>query len=300
MHEDRTALKDAISAVAAQMGIMEAAVEKDYYITLVLRLLSKKIPYIVFKGGTSLSKCYNAIRRFSEDIDITIGRSISQSERKNVKEAIKETASELGMTIINLDDTRSKRDYNQYRIAYDSVLTIQSEAVKPVVVLETSYVEISFPTVEMAVTNYIGEMMQPYASDIVIEFALDPFTMKVQSIERTLIDKVFALCDYYLSGKVEKHSRHIYDVYKLLNIVNQDENFMDLVAQVRKAREGAPICLSAKNEVNVNEILHAIVDGAAYKHDYETLTALLLDEKIPYDVAIQAVKTIADNWKFEE
>ena len=47
-------------------------IEKDYYVTMLLKLLSDKIPYIVFKGGTSLSKCYKVIKRFSEDIDITI------------------------------------------------------------------------------------------------------------------------------------------------------------------------------------------------------------------------------------
>ena len=53
------------------------------------------------------------------------------------------------------------------------------------------------------------------------------FEMKVQGIDRTLADKVFAVCDYYLQGKVAKHSRHLYDIYKLLPLVPQDENFRD-------------------------------------------------------------------------
>ena len=58
------------------------------------------------------------------------------------------------------------------------------------------------------------------------------FEMKVQGIDRTLADKVFAVCDYYLQGKVAKHARHLYDIYKLLPLVPQDENFRELVKEV--------------------------------------------------------------------
>ena len=58
------------------------------------------------------------------------------------------------------------------------------------------------------------------------------FEMKVQGIDRTLADKVFAVSDYYLQGKVAKHSRHLYDIYKLLPLVPQDENFRELVKEV--------------------------------------------------------------------
>ena len=51
--------------------------QKDYYVTVLLKLLAEKIPFIVFKGGTSLSKCHKVIRRFSEDIDLTIDVSLS-------------------------------------------------------------------------------------------------------------------------------------------------------------------------------------------------------------------------------
>ena len=50
----------------------QAIIEKDYYVTLVLRELAKQVPNLLFKGGTSLSKCYKIIDRFSEDIDITL------------------------------------------------------------------------------------------------------------------------------------------------------------------------------------------------------------------------------------
>ena len=77
---------------------MPQIIEKDYYVTMLLRVLAEKIPYIVFKGGTSLSKCHKVIKRFSEDIDITIDTLLSQGQKKRFKQVIVETAEELGLT----------------------------------------------------------------------------------------------------------------------------------------------------------------------------------------------------------
>ena len=91
--------KEAVDIAGYQYGIMAQAIEKDYYVTMILRLLSQEMPFIVFKGGTSLSKCHNVIKRFSEDIDISIDTSISQGQKKKLKQAIVSIADELGMKI---------------------------------------------------------------------------------------------------------------------------------------------------------------------------------------------------------
>ena len=127
LHSDREQFRDAIDLAYEQTGVMVQAIEKDYYVTMLLRLLAQKMPYIVFKGGTSLSKCHKVIRRFSEDIDITIDTLLSQGQKKKIKQAIVDSAEELGMTIENLDETRSRRDYNRYVIAYDSVIPMASD-----------------------------------------------------------------------------------------------------------------------------------------------------------------------------
>ena len=85
LHNDKETFSQAINLVTNKNGIRSEIVEKDYYVTMILRLLSKRLPFIVFKGGTSLSKCHKAINRFSEDIDITIDTTISQGQKKKVK-----------------------------------------------------------------------------------------------------------------------------------------------------------------------------------------------------------------------
>ena len=71
LHNDPELFREVISATANEMQMTLPIVEKDYYVTMILKILSDKAPECVFKGGTSLSKCHHVIDRFSEDIDIT-------------------------------------------------------------------------------------------------------------------------------------------------------------------------------------------------------------------------------------
>jgi len=68
--------KELFNQISSSTGLPAFAVEKDAWVTLALRMLfaSSLKDHIVFKGGTSLSKCYNLINRLSEDIDIALDR----------------------------------------------------------------------------------------------------------------------------------------------------------------------------------------------------------------------------------
>lgn len=88
LHENKDDFLEAIATVASAKGITSQIVEKDYYVTLLLRLLAENLPFIVFKGGTSLAKCHHVIKRFSEDIDLTIDTKITQGQKAFVKEAL--------------------------------------------------------------------------------------------------------------------------------------------------------------------------------------------------------------------
>ena len=298
LHNNKETFSQAINLVTNKNGIRPDIVEKDYYVTMILRLISERLPFIVFKGGTSLSKCHKAIKRFSEDIDITIDTTISQGQKKKVKESIKEVSTILGLSIPNIAETRSRRDYNRYEIEYNPIDELDDVAVLPTVILETSYTAISFPVSELPVHNYIGDMMVEEAPDYIERYSLSPFTMKVQDISRTLADKVFAICDYYLQNKTEKHSRHLYDIYKLLPHVPQDDSFKKLVKEVRQVRALSPVCSSAKPDVDVVDLLKRIVSENVYKSDYENITENLLEEELNYETVIPALKQIAENGMF--
>ncbi|MEG2673885.1 MAG: nucleotidyl transferase AbiEii/AbiGii toxin family protein, partial [Muribaculaceae bacterium] len=65
-----------IEQLSGKIQLDSASIEKDWWVTMVLKALfsSEYAPYLSFKGGTSLSKCFHLINRFSEDIDIAINR----------------------------------------------------------------------------------------------------------------------------------------------------------------------------------------------------------------------------------
>lgn len=293
LHKDKQLFRESIDVTVYQTGISAPAVEKDYYITMILKYLAEKLDFIVFKGGTSLSKCHKIIKRFSEDIDVTIDTSLSQGKKKKVKETIVEIVKMMGLEIVNLGEVRSRRDYNCYVIAYESVLSSAGEVVQPTVLVETSYIALSFPTQKLSVGNYIGSMMMEEAPEAVEKYGLVPFEMKVQGIDRTLADKVFALCDYYLLDKVKKHSRHIYDIYKLMPLVPINDQYKQLVEEVRVIRKEAALCPSAQDDVDISVLLEEIIEKAVYKGDYENLTVQLLEEKVDYETAVTALKKLA-------
>ena len=72
LHDDRDLFRQIVLLTAEAMGIDSGIIEKDYYVTMFLKSLAAKQPQILFKGGTSLSKCYKLIKRFSEDIDLNM------------------------------------------------------------------------------------------------------------------------------------------------------------------------------------------------------------------------------------
>lgn len=64
LHEDRDLFFDVVNAANEKLSIPMAVIEKDYYVTMILKLLSARNENCVFKGGTSLSKCFHLLDRF--------------------------------------------------------------------------------------------------------------------------------------------------------------------------------------------------------------------------------------------
>ena len=81
--ENRELFRDAILLTSQKLEVSEDIVEKDYYVTLILKKLSSIKYPVVFKGGTSLSKAFQVIDRFSEDIDITFTEHLERQEGRS-------------------------------------------------------------------------------------------------------------------------------------------------------------------------------------------------------------------------
>ena len=258
--------KEIIETVAREIGRTELMVEKDTVQSMFLSELSKAELPFVFKGGTSLSKAYNMIDRFSEDIELII-----------------QIAESLGMTLANPDKIRSRYEYNKYVFKYMSLFVSM-----PVeIIIETSYYQTSYPVEKHEVGSFIGHFCEERGVDLPIPFKAAKVYMNVQSIRRTFVDKVFAICDYRIQNMQDRDSRHLYDICKLAGQLKLDEEMDALVDKVREDRMLSPNNPSAQPNYIIPEMLEEIIESKFYESDYKNVTQKLLYEDIDYDYAVQ-------------
>ena len=293
--EYRNEWKEIIEAVARECKRAELMVEKDTVQSMFLLELSKiNLPF-VFKGGTSLSKAYNLIDRFSEDIDLSMNRKPTQTERKASKEHIVEIAKSLGMELTNPDQIKSRYDYNMHVFSYDSLF---SE--KPMeIIVETSYYQTVYPAEKHEVGSFVGKFCKDNGISLPIPFEAATVIMNVQSLERTFIDKIFAICDYRIQNMQDRDSRHLYDICKLLPVIKMDLKLDELIDTVRKDRMHSKNNPSAQLEYNIPEMLKEIISSRFYEPDYRNVTQKLLYEDISYDYAIEnGIAVVAESEVF--
>lgn len=159
LHNDRELFEQLILRTSESLGIKAEIIEKDYYVTLFLKELVSVSPDIIFKGGTSLSKCYHLIDRFSEDIDLNIETETkpSESRRKHLKSSIVSVIDKLGFTLTNPENVKSRRDYNRYIIDYPSVLG--ASYLKEMLIVETAVYQRAYPTVRKTAGSLIYDYL---------------------------------------------------------------------------------------------------------------------------------------------
>lgn len=295
--ENRELFRDVILLTSQKLEVSEDIVEKDYYVTSILKKLSEIDYPIVFKGGTSLSKAFNVIDRFSEDIDITFTEHLGEARRKKLKyNIIKPIADDLELNIRNFNSVESDKNLNHYDFYYESVVGDRVlNAIPHYVKLETSLMSYAFPTEKRNLENYIFKALGKTENELIAAYDLGTFQMRVQSLNRTLIDKIFAVCDYYLQGKAHRNARHLYDIYKLSKYVRIDKDFLELVGEVRNHRieMGTNIASSAPLEVNIPELVEKICDDDFYKIDYKETTLKLISDNLSYDEVKNHYREIA-------
>ena len=124
--------------------------------------------------------------------------------------------------------------------------------------------------------------------------------MQVQSLERTFIDKVFAVCDYRIQNMMDRDSRHLYDIAKLLPEVEITPELDALIDRVRDDRMKSKNNPSAQLEYNIPDMLKEIISSRFYESDYNNITKKLLYEDVSYNDAIEkGIALVADMDIFE-
>lgn len=275
--------KKIIEVVAAEEHKSVYMIEKDCIQSLFLLELSKSVFPFVFKGGTSLSKGYGLIKRFSEDIDLAMNKKLSEGERKKVKTFIIEKANELGMQLDNGEDVQSRKNYNKYIFMYDSLFS----EVPLEIIIETNFHQNDNLGELQNVSSYVGRFVEKNNIILPVEFAAESVEMIVQSLENTFIEKVFAICDYRIKNKQDRESRHLYDIYKLIPYIKISDELVRDIKSIREQRMLLKTNPSAQLEYNISDILKDIIDSHFYEMDYNDITKKLLYEDVSYDDVVK-------------
>jgi predicted nucleotidyltransferase component of viral defense system len=293
LHHNIDLFDDIAVNASESLNIDLEIIRKDYFVTLFLKEFLKLEPGVIFKGGTSLSKCYKIINRFSEDIDLSFhnnGTPVTANERRDINHHVQSTCEALGFKITNESKIKSRAKLNIFRV--NTGFTNKDHSIRDAIIVETAFQTVPFPVEKKIVSTYLVDYLKENGHDDIVEiYELNEFEIYVQGVTRTLIDKVFAICDYYLDENYDEKSRHIYDLYKLWPLV-KDTITIELIDEVRKNRASVKFCHSAKDGIIASDILQEIVDKGVYESDYSTLASTLLFEDVSYEIAINAIKEI--------
>ena len=258
LHENKKLFQDAVILTAQQKkGLSETVIEKDYWVTVALyTIFTNEIGNeTVFKGGTSLSKCFQLIERFSEDIDLVVFRREGESDNKMNGKLVK-----IGKCVKNIlpeiyvEGKTNKKGMNRTTIhLFDQTFP---EDLKQVnnnkITLEATWLGNVEPYREYMVQSYISEMMYNQNQIELIEsYNMQPFTFKVLAKERTFCEKIMSLVKFSFSEDsivlLNKKVRHIYDIHKLLQNEEINQFFNSLAFEEMLLKVGNDDLISYKN-----------------------------------------------------
>lgn len=226
LDQQQELLVDAIRATSEYYHIAPIYIEKDYWISKILQQLSRSCyaENTVFKGGTSLSKGYGLISRFSEDVDVAVltgGLSGNQ-----IKTLISKVCKEMTQGLPEQDVPELTSKGSRYRKALfnypSSVNAPMYSFVANRVIVEINSFANPYPYEKRQIKSFITSYMEEKGMQSLIEeYDLHPFGLNVLDKRRTLCEKVVSLLRFsFADNPVEGLSskiRHFYDIYFLLN-----------------------------------------------------------------------------------
>ncbi|MHB8280389.1 MAG: nucleotidyl transferase AbiEii/AbiGii toxin family protein [Candidatus Humimicrobiaceae bacterium] len=243
LHEDIDAFRVLLENVHDRTGYRLDVLEKDYYVTLLLRQLAdKQINGLqaYFKGGTALYKALKNIRRFSEDVDLSVdARNCSRTQSdKRLHQATKEydffkRSLEEGFT--NRSEVMAVYTYSP-QMEFDVNDSLQRFGK---IKVEATSFTISEPYAALEITPTIYDAATDKEKQILSEkYKVKPFNVLTMTIERIFIDKLFAAEAYTRNAHIDKRAfdaaKHIYDLCVLADneIINSFINNKELFRKI--------------------------------------------------------------------
>ncbi|MDD3990432.1 MAG: nucleotidyl transferase AbiEii/AbiGii toxin family protein [Bacteroidales bacterium] len=223
LHHNTQLFSQTLRAASQHLKINLGFVEKDYWITLVLKRLSSSrlSDEAVFKGGTSLSKGYRLIDRFSEDVDFAIV-NVPYKTGNEIKTIIHHLEKEITEELIEIQEEGITSKGSRFRKSLFKYPPIQRNDPNNRLIIEINSFANPFPFQKRLVQSMVFDFLdQTNNRSFIKEYQLNPFQINVLNKEQTLLEKMVSLIRFSLdeepvisiSGKI----RHFYDLFYLVN-----------------------------------------------------------------------------------
>lgn len=286
-----------------QENINAQAIEKDWWVTNVLKALSQSscAPALSFKGGTSLSKAWGLIERFSEDVDLALSHryfgieKTNKSQREKLRKLsrkfiVEQLSHELedALTVLGIKDFSaepvtmaqtikgrqtidSDKDPTVLNVKYRSVLSSPLPYILPQVKIEISCLSMEEPVEVKEISSIISRY---YPSQD------DDSHGKISTVvpTRTFLEKVFLLHEEFQRQHPRSHrmSRHLYDIEQLMDTqyglaaLEDQKLYKAIVAHrsIYNAVKGIDYMTHRPSTLNFIPPKHLLDD---WKNDYETM-----------------------------
>lgn len=225
LHKNKTLFDQAVRATAQQKGLPEIYIEKDYWVTLALHQIFN-CPIgneTIFKGGTSLSKCFGLIERFSEDIDLVVLRKENETNNQltNKIKTISQVVSEV-LPEVEIEGITHKRGMNRKTAhSYEKNFQGNYGQIRDVIIVEATWLGSHEPFSEQTIGSYIFEMMVKTGQQkLAEEYDMQPFVVSVLDVKRTLCEKIMSMVRFSYTEQpiadLRSKIRHTYDIHQLL------------------------------------------------------------------------------------
>jgi predicted nucleotidyltransferase component of viral defense system len=296
-----------IEQVAAEQNLPYFAIEKDWWVMQTLAIIFEMdmAEHLLFKGGTSLSKAWHLINRFSEDIDLALSREylgfssslISKSQVKRLRQKsfefvtttfyndLQKAFKEKGFTDVKFDfENLGDGDQDPVSILiYYPAITQYSDYVLPRVKVELGSRSLKDPFSVCQIQSFIGKQFSelPFSDSAIDIPCINP--------ERTFLEKLFLLHEEFQNPqekmRVNRMSRHLYDIVKIYQSEHKKKIYdLALIESIIKHRER----FNGMRGVDYNSLfppnLNPIPPNKlikAWKHDYKTMQTSMIPDESP-------------------
>ncbi len=326
--------RNAYIQIAEQMGMSAFAVEKDWWVCRSLEIIFRMdiAKHLVFKGGTSLSKAWKLIHRFSEDIDLAIDKSFFEGykgviSRTQINKLRKEAGAYTtgiffedlkteflskgykGLNFKVIESEESDQDPRIIEIYYPNVIYSDSEYILPRVQIEVGCRSLKEPFTVQSFGSLVDEF---YADKDFVELL---FEVPTVNAERTFLEKLFLLHEEFHRPinkmRVDRLSRHLYDVFHLTkagiakNALNDKELYETIVKHRHKFSKVTGVDYNTHNPETLNPLPPSFMIDL-WKSDYsKMLQDMIYENKAPtFDELMKNLNELKTSlqsleWKFE-